>query len=268
MLVERGYASVDSIRQSLAAQQKAILSCPGCGKRYNIAQYDPGKAYRCPACQGVLETPSSLDDVRVDRTATSLDAVPASAAAPPPAPPEPEFPPFGKYRLLRELGHGAMGIVYEATDTALKRKVALKMMVPGNRPDPMEDERFVREGQLYAKLPRHPNIVGVYEAGLLDGRRYLSMELIQGQAMSNWRKTGSVTIRQQVKLLHDVALAVHHAHEHNVIHRDLKPENVLVDAKHRPFVTDFGLAKSLGHDVSMSLTVAGLVVGTPAYMSP
>jgi tRNA A-37 threonylcarbamoyl transferase component Bud32 len=179
---------------------------------------------------------------------------------------------FGKYRLLRELGRGGMGVVYEAEDVALHRKVALKTMIPHAAADPKEakneEERFLREARLAASLPKHPHIVGVYEAGVIEGRRYIAMELIQGEPLSDWRARETGTPREEVELLRDAALAVHHAHERGIIHRDLKPQNILVDAKHAPHITDFGLAKMVGQDLSVSLTGAGLIVGTPAYISP
>ncbi|MBV8879499.1 MAG: serine/threonine protein kinase, partial [Planctomycetaceae bacterium] len=179
---------------------------------------------------------------------------------------------FGKYRLLRELGRGGMGIVYEALDTELNRKVALKTMIVNPAADPkdarLDEERFLREAQLSASLTKHPNIVSVYEAGVIQGRRCLAMELIDGKPMSEWWKDPSATMKQQVEVLRSAALAVHHAHEHDIIHRDLKPANILVDAKHQPHITDFGLAKMVGENLSVSLTGAGMVVGTPAYISP
>ena len=185
----------------------------------------------------------------------------------------PSHAPLGKYEILRELGRGGMGVVYEAMDTQLRRRVALKLLLSSGpavdaREAQMDEERFLREARLSANLTKHPHIVSVYEAGILDGKRYLAMEFIEGLRMSAWRKAGSTTIRQQVKLLRDVALAVHHAHKQNIIHRDLKPDNILVDAQGQPHVTDFGLAKSIGQNVRVSLTASGMVVGTPAFMSP
>jgi WD40 repeat protein/predicted Ser/Thr protein kinase/tetratricopeptide (TPR) repeat protein len=171
--------------------------------------------------------------------------------------------------LVRELGRGGMGVVYEAVDTQLNRKVALKLMLTNPNADPkdraLEEERFVQEAQLSAKL-KHANIVTVYEAGLLEGRQFLSMEMIDGQGFNDWRR--NVTIRDQIRVLADVSSAVHHAHEQGILHRDLKPRNILVSGAGHAYVTDFGLAKSLGKNVHQSLTGSGAVVGTPAYMSP
>jgi len=188
------------------------------------------------------------------------------------APAAPSFPPFGKYELLREIGRGAMGVVYEAEDTESRRRVALKLLISPPRQDPdedrPEDDRFLRETQLHRSLPPHPGIVPVLEAGRIDGRRYLTMELVEGASMGTWQRTGSITVRQRVALLRDVALAVHHAHRHGIVHRDLKPENVLVDKHHQPRITDFGLAKMVGSAVQPLATATGTALGTPAYMSP
>ena len=184
----------------------------------------------------------------------------------------PSFPPFGKYELLREIGRGAMGVVYEAQDGELRRRVALKMLISPPRQDPQEskpeEDRFLRESQLHKSLPPHPGVVPVLEAGVIDGRRYLAMELVEGSPLGVWTRTGSVTMRQRIALLRDVALAVHHAHQHGIVHRDLKPENILVDRSHRPRITDFGLAKMLGSAIQPLVTATGTSLGTPAYMSP
>ncbi|HEX7898059.1 MAG TPA: protein kinase [Planctomycetota bacterium] len=177
---------------------------------------------------------------------------------------------IGKYRLIRELGRGGMGVVYEAEDVELKRKCALKTMIEAEGTDAreraVEEERFVREARLSANLPRHPGIVGVYDAGVVDGRRVIAMELVDGLQFQEWRKKAA--FRQQVQALKDVADAVAHAHAHNVVHRDLKPSNILVDAQRAPRVTDFGLAKRSRETTVFSLTATGMIVGTPAYMSP
>ena len=179
---------------------------------------------------------------------------------------------LGKYVIVREIGRGGMGVVYEAEDSELDRRVALKMLLGSLHSDPresaLEEERFVREARLSANLPKHPQIIGVYEAGILDGRRFIAMEFIEGQQLSDWRRQGSITMRQQIIVLRDTAMAVDHAHRHGIIHRDLKPANILVDRKNHPHVADFGLAKRTNQSATLSLTSSGMVMGTPAYMSP
>jgi predicted Ser/Thr protein kinase len=178
--------------------------------------------------------------------------------------------PFGKYTLLRKAGKGGMGRVYEAVDTVLNRRVAIKMMAPPE-PDAVEgpeidEERFLREAQVSANLAKHPNIVSIYEAGIIEGRRFLAMEFVDGQQLQDWRR--GQPVREQLAVLRDVALAIHHANENGIVHRDLKPANVIVDSRNRPHVTDFGLAKALSPEFSRSITTSGVIVGTPAYMSP
>ena len=215
-------------------------------------------------------TATQLERLHTIRATTVFPAAPSSGWAD--AVGEPET--IGKYRIVRVAGRGAMAKVYEGFDTELQRKVAVKVLMSSpnaaTAEKAIEEERFLREARLCANLPKHPNIVGVYDAGVVDGRRYLAMEFIQGMPMEKWLKTGSITLTlgRPTSLLRDVALAVHHAHEHGVIHRDLKPANILVDPDNHPHVMDFGLAKMVGQNILASYTEGGLAVGTPAYMSP
>jgi predicted Ser/Thr protein kinase len=178
---------------------------------------------------------------------------------------------FGKYFILRELGRGGMGVIYEAIDQDLNRKVALKLMLsaPGaaGSQGGEEEGRLIREAQLAAKL-KHPHIVTIYESGVLDGQRFIAMELVEGKPFSAWWGEPAFTIARQVEIVRDVALAVHYAHEQGVLHRDLKPQNILVNGRGGMAITDFGLAKGLGPNTALTLTASGNVVGTPAYMSP
>jgi serine/threonine-protein kinase len=175
---------------------------------------------------------------------------------------------FGKYLLTREFGRGAMGIVYEATDTEIHRTVALKLMRASDPTDAkssaLDDRLFAREVQTCSQLPKHPNIVNIYEAGAILGRRYIAMEPIDGVPLSEF----SADLPTQVRILRDVALAVQFAHEGGILHRDLKPRNVLVDAEGRPRLTDFGTAKRINRSADSSSVGPWTVVGTPSYMSP
>jgi WD40 repeat protein/serine/threonine protein kinase len=259
MLLERGLITPDQLREALADRARSMSD--GSAKPLGIILVAKGFLSDTQLVQLLAE--------QANRPSMSNSA---AFAAPPPPRAAPSATRLGKYELINELGRGGMGVVYEALDTQLNRKVALKLMLTNPSADAKEvsldEERFVQEAQLSAKL-KHPNIVTVYEAGILEGRRFLAMELIEGQAFSDWRKDSGAALKQQVEILRDVALAVHHAHEQGILHRDLKPRNVLVGAGNHPYVTDFGLAKSLGTaKTAASLTGSGAVVGTPAYMSP
>jgi tRNA A-37 threonylcarbamoyl transferase component Bud32 len=253
--VDRGLITMDQLRDALVQHARMAPSAEASASRFGSLLRERGYI-----------TSSQLESLlEEDRIATS------SSLEPPPAGKGSNLGTFGKFSLRSEVGRGGMGLVYEARDSDLDRRVALKVLLSSPHAEPqereLEEERFIREARLAAKL-KHPHIVGVYEAGVIHGRRYIAMEFINGQPLSQWRKKGSITVRQQVSILRDIALAVHHAHEQGIIHRDLKPGNVLIDGRNEPHVADFGLAKFLGNDVSQSFTAEGRVVGTPTYMSP
>ncbi len=163
----------------------------------------------------------------------------------------------GRYRLVRELGRGGMGIVYEAEDIALGRRVALKRLALGAALAPGLAEAVLREARAAARLD-HPHIAAVYDA-YPDA---LVLQLVEGRPLA---ELASPPLSELVGWLRDAARAVQHAHEHGIVHRDLKPHNLLV-AGGRVFVTDFGLAKELAAPGSRSLS--GSVLGTPSYMPP
>jgi serine/threonine protein kinase/sugar lactone lactonase YvrE len=258
-LLERGLITPEQLREALLERARGLSG--GAAKPLGTILVDKGFLTDTQLVN-LLEEPAG----RTHGSSSGHLARPG-AALPDPA----SANRLGKYQLLRELGRGGMGVVYEAVDPQLNRKVALKLMLSAAGTDPKEvtrdEERFVQEAQLSAKL-KHPNIVTVYEAGVVEGRRFLAMELVEGQPFSDWRKEAGAPVKQQVQVLRDVAFAVHHAHEQGILHRDLKPRNILVGGGPHPYVTDFGLAKSLGAKHHHSLTGSGAVVGTPAYMSP
>lgn len=172
---------------------------------------------------------------------------------------------FGKYDIVREIGRGGMGVVYEAVDRDLGRRVALKVLAQRILPSHEDAERFLREARLAARL-RHPNLVAVHDFGILDESPYFTMELIEGRTLDRLLDEPASDLRAAVDVLRRTALAVHAAHEAGVIHRDLKPANIILDAKNEPHVTDFGLARDLKSQTV--LTQSGTAMGTPSYMAP
>ncbi|MBX9682054.1 MAG: protein kinase [Gemmataceae bacterium] len=180
--------------------------------------------------------------------------------------PSPEALPrfFGNYDLVQELGRGGMGIVYRAWDRALKRFVAIKMILRGTNASEKDQNRFRIEAQAAGVLA-HPNIVPIYQVGEQDGQAYFCMKLIEGKTLSFAIAGKPLPPRQAARILETVAKAVHHAHENGILHRDLKPSNVLLDENEEPLVADFGLAKLVEGDASLT---AGAILGTPSYMAP
>jgi tetratricopeptide (TPR) repeat protein/tRNA A-37 threonylcarbamoyl transferase component Bud32 len=189
----------------------------------------------------------------------------ASAAAPMPQR-------LGDYRLIRELGRGGMGIVYEAVQESLSRHVALKVIPHHSLLDAKRRQRFQREAQAVAQL-HHTNIVPIFAVGEHDGLPYYAMQYIRGSGLDaqleGWRADGSHRGRDHWRFVARVGVqaaeALQYAHDQGILHRDIKPANLLVDEHDVVWITDFGLAKLLGRE---DLTNSGDVIGTLRYLAP
>jgi serine/threonine protein kinase/tetratricopeptide (TPR) repeat protein len=183
---------------------------------------------------------------------------------------------LGKYRLLESLGSGGMGEVYLAEDTRLGRRVALKVLPPETAEHPEKIQRFEREAQTIASL-NHPGIVTLHSIEEADGRRFLTMEHIEGQTLGSSIPRSGLPMQRLLPLAIALADAVSAAHRQGILHRDLKPENVMLTPEGRLKVLDFGLAKLWADSAddedrttreTQSVTQDGRIVGTVAYMSP
>ena len=173
---------------------------------------------------------------------------------------------FGRYELLGEIARGATAVVYRARQLGLDRVVALKILQGGPSAGAEQLQRFLQEAQSAASL-RHPNIVPIHDFGVQEGLHFFTMDFIAGESLADRLAHGAIPAREALEIARQVAIALHYAHEHNVVHRDIKPGNILLDATGHVWVTDFGVAKQLDH-TSMRLTVTGQMIGTPQYMSP
>jgi serine/threonine protein kinase/predicted RNA-binding Zn-ribbon protein involved in translation (DUF1610 family) len=274
ILVELGALTHEQSAEIPTLMRSAVLFCPDCGRRVEVAGVEAGQTYRCPHCGNALRAPR--EELRADEKAAASDLLLGH-----PLPREVEAViddgtrQFGKYILVDVLGRGGMAIVYRAWDPGNRRFVALKVFDPGDKPEDLETyesdlKRFIREGRTASRL-KHPHIVEVYEAGVEKDRYYIGMEYIAGATLEGiiresarpvWKGAAPDATRAQEKaaagrgvgrlpplraaeLVRDVALAVHYAHRHGVLHRDLKPQNVLIDPAGEPHITDFGIALDL-----------------------
>ena len=172
---------------------------------------------------------------------------------------------LGDYELLEEVGRGGQGVVFRARQKSLNRTVALKVISLGQWASKAHLKRFRREAEAAASLD-HPGIVPIYEVGERDGSCYFSMKFVEGGQLDEVVRRTPMSIRQAAELIAKVARTVHYAHEHGILHRDIKPGNILLDEKGEPHLTDFGLARLLDTESSVTRTME--VLGTPSYMAP
>ncbi len=222
----------------------------------------------------------------------------------------PEFAEFGDYTIIREIGRGGMGVIYEAQQQGLKRRVALKMIRENRFVTKESLIRFQAEAEAAAAL-EHTNIVPVFRVGDVDGRPFFTMKLVRGGSLKERLAVGPIPAKEAARIANVIADAVSFAHQRGILHRDLKPANILLDPRPdandsshtpqdsrdfegagtllestlansdsnsnetsvNPMISDFGLAKQLGDEVSIGensngLTMTGAVLGTPSFMSP
>src|ERR1051326_5790574 len=176
-----------------------------------------------------------------------------------------KFADFGDYELLEEIGRGGQGVVYCARQKSLNRTVGLKGIGLGHGATETHLKRFRREAEAAASLD-HSGIVPIYEVGERDGSCYFSMKFIEGGQLDEVARREPMPIRRAAELMAKVARTVHYAHEHRILHRDIKPGNILLDNKGEPHLTDFGLARLVESESSVTRTLE--VLGTPSYMAP
>jgi serine/threonine protein kinase/Flp pilus assembly protein TadD len=172
---------------------------------------------------------------------------------------------FGDYQLLEEIGRGGQGVVYRARQKSLNRTVALKVIGLGQWSTTPHLRRFRRDAEAAASL-EHPQIVPIYEIGERDGSCYFSMKFVEGGQLDEVLKREAMSIRRAAELLIKMARTVHFAHERGILHRDIKPGNILLDRHGEPHLTDFGLARLIEQE--STITNSFDVLGTPSYMAP
>ncbi|MDP6526710.1 MAG: serine/threonine-protein kinase, partial [Kiritimatiellia bacterium] len=199
-----------------------------------------GTQMKCPKCKSIVDIPAEAD-----HAGDSL----------------------GDYELVRKVGEGGMGSVYEAIQTKLGRKVALKILPRKFTEDDRFLGRFRREARSAAML-NHPNIIQVYDIDVDSGTHFFSMEYVDGETLlQRMKRTGKLSPREAIEIIEKVADALGYAHDESIIHRDIKPENIMLSDKGRVKLADLGLAKQVD-DADSNVTQSGAAVGTPYYMAP
>src|ERR1700757_766637 len=172
--------------------------------------------------------------------------------------------PFGRYRLVELLGRGGMGEVWRAYDTTIDRVVALKVLPANLADDPVFQQRFRREARAAAGLD-DPHVVPIYDFGEIDGRLYVTMRLIKGRDLQTVLADGPLAPQRAVRIIEQIASALHAAHRLGLIHRAIKPSNILLAENDFAYLIDFGIARAAGEP---GLTSTGATIGTWSYMAP
>src|SRR5262249_3084308 len=172
---------------------------------------------------------------------------------------------FGDYKVLEEIGRGGQAVVYRARQKSLNRIVALKVIGLGHWESTPHLKRFRHEAEAAASL-EHPQIVPIYEIRQSQGSCHFSMMFLEGGPLAEVLVFGPMSTRRAAELLAKIARTAHYAHQHGILHRDIKPGNILLDRQGEPHLTDFGLARLLEQE--STITHSSDVLGTPSYMSP
>ena len=224
-----------------------LAVCPQCTREFRVPGKLAGRRVPCPHCRRLIE---------IQVSAGSEDKLVGKV--------------LGGCRLVRRLGSGALGVVYQAEQVAMSRQVAMKMLSSKAAGDPQLVARFQREAKICAQI-KHPHVVGVFDCGFDRGVHFLTMEFVDGTTLAGLvEEHGLLPWQQASQHIRQVAQALDHVASLNIVHRDIKPANILVSAAGEAKLADLGLAKHLEGEGNgeMGLTMQGVAMGSPAYMAP
>lgn len=228
------------------AGEGILLTCPGCGHEFRVGRALVGRKLPCAHCLRPIT-------VREAGTATVDRLIGRSV---------------GGCRLTKRLGAGALGLVYAGEDLTTGEAVAVKMLGPKLAADQATVTRFLREARFCAAI-QHPNLIRVTDCGVDQNVNYLVMELVSGGSLAGLiEEHGAMPWKQTLPIIRDVASALEKAAELKIVHRDVKPANILLTAEGRAKLADLGLAKQHDSGGGQELTMQGMSIGSPTYMSP
>ena len=269
-----GLATPEQVARVLAHMGTGVLRCPSCRRRFTVPDFQATRRYKCETCKAYLEM--VVDESLQPAPGAPSPAKAAPAPALPPAvlpftPPGPRKDPFegrtvGTVRIQRRIAKGGMGAVYLGEQVGDGRPVAVKILTEEFSRMPGIEGRFKREATASGRL-EHPNIVSILSMEREEPFIFLVMEFVAGGSLVDLIvRERRLAPKRAVPIMVDILSGLQHAHERGVLHRDIKPGNILLTPEGRAKVIDFGLAKDA--EAQTILTLAGNVVGTPAYMAP
>jgi len=264
-----------------------LVTCHKCGSKYQLkADVSAGKA-RCKKCGEMIEiasagsTPGRATEAKTVITPPPTEAKTRNSQSPPASSSSPtpvaaldddaEDPLIGQtlggYEIIRKLGEGGMGAVYEARQLSLDRSVALKILPPALARNKEFVKRFVREAHAVARL-NHANIIQIFDVSRAEGIYFFAMEFVRGETLDRpIKRSGKMDCTTAVGYIIQAARGLEYAHRKGIIHRDIKPENIMINEEGIAKVADLGLAKQLEQE-DHSMTLSGVAMGTPYYMAP
>ncbi|MHC4821471.1 MAG: protein kinase domain-containing protein, partial [Planctomycetota bacterium] len=254
---------------------RKTVACPRCKTELDISGFQPGSRIRCGACNSVLRIPERKP-APAPAPAASAPApapVPAPRPAPPPAPPPKDkdeeligYAVGDEFEITKKLGEGGYGAVYEAVDRTLKRKVAIKLMLPSRAANKEYVGKFLREARTAAQLS-HPNVVHIHRVGFDKTQKshFLAMEYVEGVTLHDiLQERGPLDVPECIEIMEQCCEGLAVAHKKNIIHRDIKPGNLMVTPQKAIKIADFGLAKIFDAEEQAK----SMVIGTPFFMPP
>jgi serine/threonine protein kinase len=246
------------------------FECPACRRKLQVQDQFAGQKGKCP-CGQVVDFPAAPEPA----AAPPAPGNPEVTALLAPAQAADEIGRLGSYRVLKVLGVGGMGVVFQGEDPQLGRPVALKAMLPSLAANATAHRRFLREARAAAQV-RHDHVVAVYQVGEERGAPFLAMEFLEGETLDDrLAREGRLPVAEVLRIGREVAEGLAAAHHKGLIHRDIKPGNIWLESSGEPGasatggrvkILDFGLARVAGDDARLTRT--GTVVGTPSYMAP
>jgi len=232
------------------------MVCPECNNVIDIPRDTQAEPVTCPKCRSPIsreQDPTLVAGVETQSDRASDGSSPERLRT------------IGRFQIVRWLGRGQSGTVFEAYDPELDRMVALKVPRQELLESSIESKRFIREARNASQL-HHSAIVPIFDLGEFDGKAYIVSELVRGSSLDKVMAQRRFTFLESVHLIAAVAEGLEYAHQQNIVHRDIKPSNIMIDQNGEPRILDFGLA--LRPECDVTLTMDGQVLGTPAYMSP